>query len=90
MEFPTLTISQARAIGELIRAVDSRGLLAGNTSGQFRAITNAEGNFWFDSDGDIRDAYVWITLDIGMERFTPVPVLLEEIRKADTIIKRGE
>lgn len=79
----TLTVSQLIRLGELLRGADQhdrvRWAVDGDTDrvtdGVLRGFTDANGNHWHDSDGDVRNAYVRISGT--MEHFLPVSDVLE-------------
>lgn len=76
----TLTIGTANALADILRACQGNlrvrwavhGDVAVITSGTARAITTHDGALW--GDGDVRDAYVWISGTF--ETFMPVREVL--------------
>jgi hypothetical protein len=62
-----LTITDAGYLADIMRGVESNAKLRWYPAGtadnpmkcRMRAFTHEGGGFWFDSDGDIQDAYIW-------------------------------
>lgn len=79
-----LTLTEAAALGDIIRSCERNGKIAlyevdpdHPLRAVTRCITHDGGALWFDSDGDVRDAYVW--LSGTFEHFFPVRQLLTAI-----------
>lgn len=88
----TLTISQAFAVGDLVTWVTAKKKVrfsrdGGATilTGTLRHIVRSPDNYGFLGHGeDIRDGYVRITLDTGLDIAVPVPELMEMV--SETLI----
>jgi len=89
-EYP-LTMSAASILGDILRGVEQGRKLRyypeGADSADYpvnsvmRAITHDGGGFWFDSDGDVRNAFIWTS---GMfEHWYPVVEVMRAIHNQD-------
>jgi hypothetical protein len=64
-----LTYSDASVLADIMRAVEAKARIRWYPNGTdsadnplklvIRAFTHDGGGFWFDSDGDVRNAYIW-------------------------------
>lgn len=85
-----LTITDAGYLADIMRAVDRKDNVrltwypfGGDnpeikTTYVIRAITHDGGGFWFDPDGDVRDAYLW--LSGTTERWLKISDLMDALR----------
>lgn len=84
-----LNIDTAVTLGNLLRVAQGNQPvtryiedLDRTVSGTARAITRDNGVF-LGRDDDVRDAFLWVTLDSGFEAFWPVADLLVDISNGD-------
>jgi hypothetical protein len=89
------TITEVTQLAQLIRGVwegaKIRRLMPSELvlSGVLRAFTHEGGGFWHDSDGDLRDAFVWVTTDFG-ERWWPVREMMPQVFTGELSIEGSD
>jgi hypothetical protein len=87
----TLNIVDAVAIATIIGAAQRNARVAwllksGDVGvGTARQITTADGN-WLRHDEDVRNGYLWVTTDGGMETWLPLAELMPKVATGEFVV----